>query len=296
MPHLLENDVVSLRIDLPSDGYSLQRFDWTGKIAALKYKGAILSGYEDINRKNSPHLGQGFYNEFGINSPLGYYDAEIGDWFHKIGVGLLKKAETEYKFDKHYMIKPSQFDVDAQVDCVRIRCRSASHNGYSYILDKDISLTPSGFVISYQLNNNGEKAIVTNEYNHNFIMVNQSLVATDYLLQFPFNIAPERMEENVNPEGIVEIGKRHLRLMDHPRQPFFFSNISGGDVVSSEWSLLNSKSGIAISEQGDFPTNSINLWGAIGVISPELFVTLNVQPGNRKKWSRTYTIFEKSID
>ena len=137
-------------------------------------------------------------------------------------------------------------------------------------------------MIGYHLYNNGEKSIVTNEYNHNFIKLDQSLVATDYLLQFPFNIATKRMEENVNPEGIVEVSKCNFKLTDHPKQPFFFRNISGGDVVSARWSLQNRKSKVVISEQGDFPTNSINLWGSIGVICPELFITLNVQPGNTK--------------
>ena len=34
---------------------------------------------------------KGFNNKFGVDSALGLVEAKIGEWFHKIGVGLLKK-------------------------------------------------------------------------------------------------------------------------------------------------------------------------------------------------------------
>lgn len=47
---------------------------------------------------------KGLYNEFGIENALGFEETEIGDWFHKIGVGLLKKDSNTYSLNNEYEI------------------------------------------------------------------------------------------------------------------------------------------------------------------------------------------------
>ncbi len=37
-------------------------------------------------------------------------------------------------------------------------------------------------------------------------------------------------------------------------------------------------------------TNKVNLWGNKHVISPELFINLNIMPGESFKWNRTYSV------
>ena len=32
-----------------------------------------------------------FINEFGIDTALGFDETDIGGWFHKIGIGFIKK-------------------------------------------------------------------------------------------------------------------------------------------------------------------------------------------------------------
>ena len=68
--------------------------------------------------------------------------------------------------------------------------------------------------------------------------------------------------------------------------------MSGGETVKAKWSLENHKSKIGISESGDFQTNAVNLWGCGHVISPELFFTINIQPGQSIAWTRCYSVYE----
>jgi hypothetical protein len=292
MTHVLKNKNLEIQIDLPLTNYNFSRFDWTGKIVSVKYKGISVSGTEKLKDADDTKSGKGFYNEFGIEAPVGYDEITEGDWFHKIGVGLLKKEGEDYLFHKKYEIRPAAFEVNAESDKIIINIKSLSVNGYAYEYRKEVELVESGLIIKYHLKNAGTKPIITNEYNHNFIAINNEFMSSDYILRFPYEINPGLFDETVNPEGKVEIGQKAISFNGTPDQQFFFSNLSGNENVDANWELINTKSKIGISETGSFKTNKVNLWGWTHVISPELFFDIHVEPGEEIEWSRTYHVFE----
>ena len=100
MAHILKNNHLELHIDAPTENYSCTRFDWTGKISQLKFQNIPLTTIENTDLINTACFGKGFYNEFGIDTPLGFHETAIGGWFHKIGIGLLKKENEQYLFHK----------------------------------------------------------------------------------------------------------------------------------------------------------------------------------------------------
>ena len=290
--YVLKNKNIEIHIDLPLENYNFSRFDWTGKIMAVKFKGIYVSGVEKLNSENNNIVGKGFYNEFGIDKPIAFNETAEGAWFHKIGIGVLKKKGEHYSFSKEYKIQPASFEFSFKENKVLIECKSENINGYSYVLKKEIKLYENGFEIKYKLHNTGEKTITTNEYNHNFLAINTELIGSEYILRFPFQLNPELFEATVNPEGKVEIGKNDITFNSTPEEQFFFSNLSGSKSVIASWELINTKYKIGISETGSFKTSSINLWGWKHVISPELFFDMSVKPGQVCEWSRTYNVFE----
>lgn len=291
MPHVLKNKNLEIHFDLPNENYNFSRFDWTGKIVEVKFQGLSLSSLECTDGENENHFGKGFYNEFGIDAALGFDEAEIGGWFHKIGVGLLKKDSPKYLFSKPYEIQAAQFKSIVEFDRISITCKSDTVNGYSYILEKTIELQESSFTIKYQLQNTGKKDITTTEYVHNFTAINKALISKDYLLKFPFRIKPERFGETVNPEQKVDIQPKEIMFNGTPKEPFFFSNLTGSEMVDAAWELSNRKHNIGISETGSFQTNKVNLWGWTHVISPELFFDIFIKPGQSRSWARRYELF-----
>ena len=292
MPHRLQNQQLEIVIDLPQENYQLPRFDWTGKIVAVSYMGRLVSGTE-LETTPTPNLfGRGFYNEFGISKAVGYEETANGDWFHKIGVGLLQKEEGPYNFQKAYAIRPASFEITSGTDHLLIKCQSARHNDYAYTLEKKIQLLDDGFSMAYTLTNLGQKPIRTDEYCHNFLALDGALMGPDYHLTFPFSIQQTKLDESVNPERLISLGEQEVEFLGTPTQPFFFSNLSGGAQVSAEWKLEHRTHRIGISETGDFPTNSINLWGWKHVVSPELFHEIDLPAGQQQKWSRTYRIYD----
>jgi len=292
MSQILKNKQLEMHIDLPEENYNLARFDRTGKIVKVKFQDIDISGVERTVREEEQLGGKGFYNEFGIDDALGYEETEPGGWFHKIGVGLLKKDDGPYFFGENYEVKPAEFEFYVHTDKIQINCQSSTINGYGYELKKEITLLESCFIIKYHLLNTGEKAIVTDEYNHNFMAINNDPIGSNYKLVFPFQIMPGLFRETVNPEGKIVIGEKEIEIKSRPREPFFFSNLSGGESVTAGWELINHKCHIGIRETGSFLSSKINLWGCGHVISPELFFKIETQPGESTEWSRMYEVFE----
>lgn len=292
MAHILKNKNLEIQIDIPFENYNFSRFDWTGKIVEVKFHNIRLSSVERTDCQNENYFGKGFYNEFGIDTALGFEEAAIGDWFHKIGVGLLKKDEPQYLFSKTYEIKPAEFKVITETDRILISCKSDAINGYSYLLRKEIILHESSFAVKYYLQNTGEKDIVTNEYVHNFTAINNDLIGNNYILKFPFQLKPELFEETVNPELKVDIGPNEIKFNSAPKEQFFFSNLTGSEYVDAEWELINLDSKIGIRETGSFQTKKVNLWGWKHVISPELFFHIFIKPGQSTEWFRNYNVYK----
>jgi hypothetical protein len=294
MAHLLKFKELEIQIELPLENYCSSRFDWTGKIKEVKFRNIPITSLENKDNINENHFGKGFYNEFGIDCALGFDETKVGGWFHKIGIGLLKKDDNHYRFDKAYEIKPADFDFSSYSNKAVITCKSESVNGYRYILRKEIEVHENAFSISYHLHNTGEKEIITNEYNHNFIAINKDPIGANYKLKFPFNLKPELFIENINPEQKVEFGRNEILFTSVPKEAFYFSKLSGNETVDSKWELINQKNKIRITENGSFKTNRINLWGTSHVISPELFFEIDLKPGQSREWSRTYNFYQIS--
>jgi hypothetical protein len=291
MTHILKDKELEVHIDPPEENYNFSRFDWTGKIVDVTFREISLAAMERMDGGNPLHLGRGFYNEFGIGTALGFEVARVGGWFHKIGVGLLKKTEGPYLFHKSYEIIPAKFTFRADTKTAIITCHSDSVNGYSYMLQKEISADDKGFTINYALENTGTQRIRTDEYVHNFMAVDREDMGTDYRLQFPFDLKPGSFGETVNPGHKVEIGPRRIRFNGKPEEQFFFSNLSGGDRVRAGWELIHARTNLGISESGNFQTDQVNLWGWKHVISPELFVKLELEPGQSARWERKYRVY-----
>jgi hypothetical protein len=159
-------------------------------------------------------------------------------------------------------------------------------------LNKQIELHENTFSIRSELENTGEKEIVTNEYNHNFIGINNGPIGENIILKFPFQVNPKELHEIVNPGNKVKIASSDLEFNAIPQEPFFFSNLSGHKLVDAAWELHDLNSKIGIRETGNFQTQSINVWGSKHVISPELFIKIHIYPGESKEWTRTYEVFE----
>lgn len=292
MAYRLSNPNLEIRVDHPLENYQNTRFDWTGKITDLYYRGIPLLGAERKAEKASDFPGRGCYNEFGIEQAVGYEELQPGGWFHKIGVGLLQKPDNPYDFAYPYKMKPLSFQVEERKESLTIKLDGPLVNGYAYRLEKAIRLKEHGFVIDYLLINTGSKKIVTDEYNHNFLRLGEAPIDEHYHLSFNFPLQPGIRGEAVNPDGAIDFLKKGIQLKCIPKQPFFYSFLNGDAKVPAQWTLVNHSVRLGIRETGSFASSKVNLWGWRGAISPELFMPIRLPSGKSLRWQRDYGIFE----
>lgn len=292
MPHILKNNFLEVLIDDPLENYNSARFDWTGKITQVLYQGIPFTTSEIVHGNKDNGYGKGLYNEFGIKTALGFKEAEVGEWFHKIGIGLLKKGSKKYKFSNNYEIKPAKFQVTVEEDKISINCISDSLNGFSYLLKKVISLKEDCLEISYFLENTGSKIIETDEYAHNFLSINNSPIQTDYVLSFPFQLKPEVFGKTVNKEGKIDFIQNKVIFNDHPKEPFFFNRLSGKNPIQAEWELIHLNHKVGVREVVNFKAKKVTIWGSSHVISPELYHSLHIKPSENAHWKRSYFFFQ----
>ena len=118
--HQLTNGEITATVYLPdakNGFYTTTRFDWSGAIVSLKYKGhdyygiwfsrvtdVYDFGYEGPNKDviSADFTAMvGPAEEFGA---LGYNDVPAGGLFVKPGVGVLKRAEMNYNHSLPYVI------------------------------------------------------------------------------------------------------------------------------------------------------------------------------------------------
>src|SRR4051812_45110411 len=171
--------------------YRGTRFDWSGVVGSLKYRGHEY--YGPWFHKVDPGIRDVDYDDSGVvvsdrsstigpaeeyqpdGKPLGYDDAKGGGTFIKIGVGVLRKPKNETKYDhyKPYEIvdtgKWTVHKTPAAVEFIQEISDPSSQYGYRYTkvvrLDKEKPL----LVIEHALRNTGSRTIQSTMYNHNFL-------------------------------------------------------------------------------------------------------------------------------
>lgn len=281
---------IALAIEEPGEGYGFSRFDWTGKIIQMTYRGIPFCTDETL-RGDTMKMGRGFFNEFGIVKAIGYDEAAVSESFPKIGVGsLLKESEEPYDFFKSYKIHPFDFKVHKDENRLIIQCLNKAGK-YPFFLEKEILVHDSGFEIHYKLDNRGDSTFSTSEYTHNFLSPGGRAVGEETSLVFNGKIDAFQFGKGVNPLGIMSFKDNQVHWDKTPTADFFYENICCPGDGERVWTLSNKNLSIGIGETVDFQPSKINLWGAAHVVSPEVFKDIRIDGGQSDHWCRNYSVF-----
>lgn len=286
----LKNKNISLVFHKPEEGYSGTRFSRIGKLIDVKFQNISMATSELKSGISVTH-GVGFYNEFDIETALDFGEVAKGEWFHKIGVGLLRKVGNVYDFMRIYEERPAVYTTSSEEDSIAFSCFQKEYNGFSYELTQVYKLNENGFEILLKLKNVGSKSIKTTEYNHNFIQVSKEPIGNKYKLNFIPEATLSSNSEFVNPNNVVSISAEGLTFMAQPETDFFLSNLKTKEGAIS-WELMYDDALLIKATTNKIPTK-MNIWGVGHVISPELFVDIAVEPGEEKKWKRSYTFHKR---
>jgi hypothetical protein len=143
----ISNGPVHAKLYLPDAAqgyYRATRFDWSGVISSLEWKGHSYFGkwFDRYDPKIHDAV-MGPVEEFQTNgSALGYDAAKAGETFVKIGVGaLLKPAEAGYRqFSTYEIVDNGKWIVNRGAESIEFIHELAAPSGYRYLYRKTVRL------------------------------------------------------------------------------------------------------------------------------------------------------------
>jgi len=309
----ITNGELRVRLYLPDARrgyYRGTRFDWSGVIAALEYKGHNYYGpwysrvdpsvhdfqYEGAEIVASTCSGvTGPVEEFRTNhSALGFDEAKVGGTFIKIGVGVLRKDSEKYDSFKQYeLVDPGKWTVENHTDSVEFTQELTDPaTGYGYIYRKTVRLIPGKpeMVLEHHLRNTGRRAIQGSVYNHNFLVLDKQPPGPDFSLTLPFQIHSPLLPN----KELGEIrGSQVIYLKALADQDVVYTSLLGfsNNPRDHEIRIENHRIGAGMLIRGNRPLSDMHLWSIRSVLAVEPFITMGIDPGKGFDWNVSYEYY-----
>jgi hypothetical protein len=292
----ITNGLVDASLYLPdpvSGYYRGTRFDWSGVIPRLTFKGHNYFG--QWFDKYDPKLHDAIMGPVEEFTALGFEDAAPGEEFLKIGVGsLIKPDDPNYSFAKSYEIKnPGTWRVKKSKSQVEFIHELKDASGYAYIYKKTVSLLKGKptLVLDHSLKNTGRKGIQTTVYNHNFFTIDQEPTGPDIKILFPYDVVADgRGFGTIANTGHKAIS--YSRLMEKGENVYSaglkgYGNAPDDHDVSIE--NLRTKAGVRIT--CDQAIDKFVFWACSTTSCPEPYVKIVAAPGKEMKWQIQYEFY-----
>lgn len=228
--------------------------------------------------------------EFDIRSPdgpPGFAEAAAGEGFIKIGVGVLAKEDVIYRFFTPYrVVKTAETTVEWHEDRALFRQSCGGVNGYAYRMDSEIRLEGDEVKVLTRLTNTGTKALVTEQYAHDFVSFGDGAVEAGYQAVFsaPFDA------KILKP--VYEIDGRTVRLTTAVTPA-----MKAAETVVTPLEKVGFPGGVHVSRNGkgqaftatvSEPVQSVIVHASGRYFCPEQFITISLAPGESREWSRVY--------
>jgi hypothetical protein len=298
-PHkVLSNGLVKLTVEFPDARrgyYRGPRFDWSGMIVRAEYRGHSFFGdWKTTHDPDNNDDTTGPAEEYGMAAPLGYADAKVGETFLKIGVGCLQRIdEPAYRFGYAYkIVKPGSWKVTRGDDWIEFHQDMTGEHGYGYSYTKRVELVRDrpAFTISHTLRNTGSKALRTNQYCHNFLLIDGERIGPAYRVRLPFVL---RSKDGKATRGPIEVRGKEIVLRDKVAEgASFYAEFSGPGpgADGNRIEVRNQKTGAGVRITGTQPLAEFHVWGTKDTVSVEPFIELDLAPGKEAKWQNAYTL------
>ncbi len=275
-------DLTAYILPPESPEYGLTRFNHSAFVPDVVYRGVHFCQPEMTDPDRPTTKGAGLCCE--IVCPELEGSVAVGEAYLKPGIGYVTRLNEPWRI---YGVTPPYrpFDtvVTAQADRILFVTESDMVAGYAYRECRLLKAEDGRLTLSVHFENQGEKPLNFAEYCHNFISLGSLPTSPKHLLALPcvrtLTLDPERAHMLAEEGGV--------RLFQQPG--VFFNRFSDmRPAPGLAWRLTCEDSPISISETVDFAPARMAVWGLEHVVSPEVFIEVSLQPGERADWSRAW--------
>jgi hypothetical protein len=294
----ISNGIIHATLMLPDNqhgSYQGTRFDWSGIISSLQFNGHEYFGqwYEHHDPKIHDAI-TGPVEAFQTNDKgLGYDEAKAGQTFVRIGIGTIRKPEEkDYRpYETYEIVDPGKWTIRKHKDRIEFTQRLKSEQGYAYIYRKTVRLVKGKpeLLLEHSLKNTGNKVIETNQYNHNFFVIDHEVVGPDVVAKFVFTPVPLK--------GFSDRAEVHGQEIVFPHElegkKGVFSELGGSskDVKDYDFRVENLKSGAGVHFTSDQVLDKVNFWAINTVAAVEPYILLRIAPGQESHWTIRYDFY-----
>jgi len=296
----ITNGLIHATIYLPDTKngyYQGVRFDWSGNMASLEYRGHNYFG--KWFNKYSPRIHDVIMGPVEDFTPLDYPETKKGGSFIKIGVGALyKQDDNPYEFSRYYeLLNPGKWSVKKNSDRV-LFIHDLVDKVYSYHYEKTVQLIKDKpeLVLMHTLRNTGSHTIETSVYDHNFFVIDKHPTGPGLVVSFPFKLKYDK-----NGPGMIAIGElaeiqdnqiSFLRTIGNGEESEC-PDIEGFDNTSKDYEIRieNRITGAGVKITCDQPLFKLAFWSCPTTLCPEPYIKIKVEPGKEFTWTIRYEFY-----
>ena len=275
--------------------YRGTRFDWSGVIYSLRYKGHEYFGpwFDKYDPQTHDAIAGPVEEFLTHDAGLGYADAKPGEGFIRIGVGVVKKPdEPAYqRFRTYEIVDPGKRTVRKGPDWIEFTHQLASPTGYAYTYRKTVRLAKDKPVLTleHSLRNTGGRVIETAVYDHNFFVMDGQPTGPDSVVRFPFEAHAKK-----ELTDLAEIRKGQIvYLKELEKGQSVFTELEGFGAAARDYDirLENRKAGMGVRITADRPIAKLVFWSIRTTFCPEPYIDMRIEPGSESTWTITYEFY-----
>ncbi len=292
----ITNGLIKAKLYLPDPKngyYQGTRFDWSGNMPNLEYKGHTYFGQWFTNY--SPEIHDVIMGPVEDFTPPDFPETRPGDNFLKIGVGILTKPDKEpYEFSRLYpVVNPGKWKVKKETDRVTFY-HDLKDKEYSYQYEKNVQLINGKpeLVLSHSLKNTGRKIIDTNVYDHNFFMIDRQPVGPGYVVSLPYIIESEGVD---NSSDFSEVAGKKILFRRNVRrgEDINYFNLAGygPDISDYDIRIENRVAGAGVRITCDQPILKLAFWCCSTTLCPEPYIGIKIPRGEEMIWKIRYQFY-----
>jgi hypothetical protein len=140
--------------------------------------------------------------------------------------------------------------------------------------------------IAHRLKNTGVKVIETDQYNHNFFVIDGQPTGPDFVVTFPFALRGLQ-----DLKGAAAVRDRQLvYLRELAKGESVSTGLEGFGADSNDYAITveNRKTGAKVHITGDRPLTRVFYWSIRTTLCPEPYISLRVEPGREVDWTLRY--------
>jgi len=295
----ISNGLIKAKLLLPhaqTGYYQSTRFDWSGVIESLEYKGHSYFG--QWFKKYDPKINDAIMGPVESFDPIGYDEAGVNANFLKVGVGVLRKPDDKpYSAFKYYdIVNAGKWKVESGKDNVSFTQELTNEPGYAYRYTKTVRLIKGKpeMVLEHSLKNTGKKTIEANVFNHNFFMIDKEPTGPGIKIKFPYNISGTGR----GLDTLAVINGKEINYIKEvtPGTYVYIGDLAGysKDAKDYDIKIENQKTGAGVRITADQPFEKLVYWSSSTTYCPEPYIHIKAEPGKEFTWKIAYEFYEVS--